>query len=169
MLSLRQSFRFLIFACFWMAFAIISYQLFSLLIKNYTDYYIGREVIFFALCLITAIISLLNKCVFTSPILGRTILHDTGRYYLDYRIEKFHYDVKPVISIYKDMILYKKVIHSCTITDVNEETIIQEINRCLITIEKEHNFKKKLTEKKHKVLNLQSLAIQRMNKIKSIL
>ncbi len=168
---MRQFFKWLLCLFFWISFAsslaVIIYNF--AFIHNYYNlsFIVGCFVV--AISFVLGIVSMGEKLTMTSPILGRKILHDTGIYYVDYKIDRFGSEIRTNIYIYKDQIVRKKVLSSSVVFNPsNEEEIIKEINKCLTGIQKEFEAKTDIKSLKNKSLNLLSIEAKRENKFKSI-
>lgn len=168
---MRQISKWFLFYLFWTIFfssllAILYNLIFT---SNYQTSEFITESIIASIAFLLSIISLNYRMTFTSPKLGRKILHYTGTYYVDFRIERYASDIKTYIYIYKDRFLFKK---SLAVTHVyyggSEDDLATEISKCLQGIEKEYDFRKKLKLTKNKVIDLLSPEMRRHNRVKSI-
>lgn len=168
---MRQFFKWMLCCFFWLFFAsslvVIIYN-FAFIHNYYSiSFIVGCFVA--AISFVLGIVSMGEKLIMTSPILGRKILHDTGIYYVDYKIDRFGSEIRTNVYIYKDQIYRKKVLSSSVVFNPSsEEEIIKEINKCLLGIQKEFEAKNDIKSLKNKSLNLLSIEAKRENKFKSI-
>jgi hypothetical protein len=168
---MRQFSRWVAFICFWSIFTISLISIITNIIftQNYSNFIFVSECFIIAASLVLFIVTTTSKLVISSPKLGRKIIHDTGTYYVDYTIERYVSEIRTNVFIYKDKILWKKVLSNSVVFNPNDDgDLVKEINKCLVGIQKEHDAKKDIKSLKTKDLNLLSIEAKRDSKVKSI-
>lgn len=168
---MRQFSKWVVCLCFWLifTFSLISIIANIAFIQNYNNFIFVSECVMIEVSLVLFIVTASSKLVISSPKLGRKIIHDTGIYYVDYRIDRFVSEIRTNVFIYKDKILWKKVLFNSVVFNANDDgDVVKEINKCLLGIQKEYDAKKDIKSLKDKDLNLLSVEAKRDSKVKSI-
>jgi hypothetical protein len=116
------------------------------------------------------LLSLSWSWVFTSPRLGRRILHDSGTYYMDISVLRYsHHSVKARLTVYRDRVFLKRVVHTCdldpTIHVSLEAAIETEVRRALRTMDFESALRGQIGQVRRSALNLLSTESKRAGRI----
>ena len=108
--------------------------------------------------------------VFTSPRLGRRILHDSGNYYMDISVIRYsHHSVKVRLTVYRDRVFHKRVVHTCDLDLAMyaslDAAVESEVKKVLRTLDLESALRVDIRKINRSALNLLSTESKRAGRI----
>jgi len=155
---MRPLIKWLAFYAFWVIFL----TCLSLAVTGFIDGRNGNsEWVCSAVSFIFLIASMLSNgsmWVITSPRLGRRVMHDSGDYYLNVRVER-HASTSTVnarYTLYRDMLLHKRVVEVFYMSDPTEEALATKLVSILSNLEAEMDLRRRTTENFGTSINLMS-------------
>jgi hypothetical protein len=162
----------------WVAFFTFWVLFFTCLSLAVVGFIAGRngntELICSAVSFIFLIMSMLSNgsmWVITSPRLGRRVMHDSGDFYLEIKVERhpitasLYASVNVRYTLYRDMLLYKRVMETFYMSDPTEELLTTKLVSILTVLESEAEIKRKATENFGTSINLMSAQKNRALKL----
>lgn len=168
---MRSFIKWVFFVLFWSAFACAAGGLgWSVHGDRYDGLFWLSTVAVFA-CFVCSVLSAAGMWVFTSPRLGRRVIHDAGNFYIELVVEnQSSYRVKTRLLVYRDHLVYKRKVHSCELSgpDLSEDAVRTELDGCLKNYVAEMSLRRKIRGASREPIVMLSTQVKRAGRIREL-